>query len=63
MQLPEIEINIPDELMARVKTYLEERGVNPKAVNKEAVDAATPQPLLLDLKLDTFPDSNVRKHL
>ncbi|PAV87698.1 hypothetical protein WR25_03737 [Diploscapter pachys] len=56
--LPEIEINIPDELMARVKTYLEERGVNPKAVNKEAVDAATPQPLLLDLKLDTFPDSN-----
>ena len=64
LQLPEIEINIPDELMARVTTYLEERGVNPKAVNKEeAVNAATPQPLLLDLKLDTFPDSNVRKHL
>uniref|UniRef100_A0A8R1DK51 RNA helicase n=1 Tax=Caenorhabditis japonica TaxID=281687 RepID=A0A8R1DK51_CAEJA len=57
--LPELEIKLPDELAQRVSNYVKNLGMELVEVNESALTPDTPATIISDIKLASFPVSEV----
>ncbi|CAI2341581.1 unnamed protein product [Caenorhabditis sp. 36 PRJEB53466] len=58
--LPEIEVNIPEELAGRVVEYVQNNGIGLPVIDETTATSDAPSSLLSDTKLAQFPVSEVR---